>query len=231
MTVLDRLASTLNRRDQVPNQELAREISRASDKKAIKELVDNLANESKHIQNDCIKVLYEIGELKPALIADYADNFLALLEHKNNQLQWGGMVALNTITPEKPEVISSYLPEVIAAAERGSVITRDNAVKVLISLCSIKKYADDAFSLLIAQLLKSPTNQLPMYAERILPIVNDDNRSHFINTLTSRLPDLEKESKRRRVEEVIKKRSCKRQSYHLREVVYAAEENASYQDV
>jgi hypothetical protein len=37
------------------------------------------------MQNDCIKV-YEVGEISSALIADYANNFIALLDHKNNRL-------------------------------------------------------------------------------------------------------------------------------------------------
>ena len=52
------------------------------DKKAVQELVDNLNNKSKGIQNDCIKVLYEIGEINPALVADYAKSLFLLLDHK-----------------------------------------------------------------------------------------------------------------------------------------------------
>ena len=71
MTILSKLASSLNRRDEVPNQELAKQIATKSDKQGIKELIKNLGNKSKDIQNDCIKVLYEIGELKPSLVAEY----------------------------------------------------------------------------------------------------------------------------------------------------------------
>lgn len=62
MSIIDQLASSLGRRDEVPNQELAEKIAAAKDKKAVKDLVDNLANKNKDIQSDCIKVLYEIGE-------------------------------------------------------------------------------------------------------------------------------------------------------------------------
>jgi hypothetical protein len=46
-----------------------------------------------------------------------------------------------------------------------------------------------------------------MYAENALPIINAKNKTIFINTVTSRLPDIEKDSKRTRVEKVIKKLS------------------------
>lgn len=205
MSILPRLATSLKRRDEVPNQELAKQVAAKKDLSAVKELVDNLSNKSKDIQHDCIKVLYEIGEIAPSLIVPHAASFLTLLTSKNNRLQWGAMTALNTIAQEAPKLIYSALPKIIAAADAGSVITKDYAVHILINLCFVKQYASDAFSLLIEQLTTSPTNQLPMYAERALPIINDKNKALFIKTLTSRLDDIEKDTKRKRVEKIIKK--------------------------
>lgn len=209
MSVISQLASSLGRKDEVPNQELAKKIVSKKDIKAVQELVENLGNKSKDIQNDCIKVLYEIGEQQPTLVASYVKVFVGLLENKNNRLQWGGMMALNTITLENPKDIYAALPKIIDAANKGSVITKDYAVNILINLCSLKLYVDKAFSLLIEQLLNSPTNQLPMYAEKALPIINDKNKALFAKTLTSRLDDIEKDTKRKRVEKVIKKVSGK----------------------
>lgn len=205
MSVLTKLASSLNRRDEVPNQELAKEIAAKKDKKAVQELVDNLNNKSKDIQHDCIKVLYEIGEINPALISSYSKEFLALLSHKNNRLQWGAMAALNSITLENPETIFSSLPQIMEAAGKGSVITTDNAVNILIKLCSLPPYADSAFTLLNEQLLISATNQLPMYAENAAPAIKEKHRKTFVQTLTSRLADIDKDSKRKRVEKIINK--------------------------
>ena len=112
MSIISKLASSLNRRDEVPNQELAKQIANNNDKKAVKELIDNLNNQSKDIQNDCIKVLYEIGEMKPSLVADYDKNFIELLDNKNNRLQWGAVKAINAITLESPDVIYSALPKI-----------------------------------------------------------------------------------------------------------------------
>jgi hypothetical protein len=38
-----------------------------------------------------------------------------------------------------------------------------------------------------------------------IPIIHDKNKALFVITLTSRLDDIEKDSKRKRVEKVIKK--------------------------
>ena len=185
--------------------ELARQIVSTKDKKAIKELVANLDNGDKKIQSDCIKVLYEVGEQYPTLISGYAKEFIRLLDDKNNRLQWGAMTALDAVATEVPGIIYPALGKIIAIADKGSVITTDHCVSILIKLCSVKQYAGDAFQLLLEQLKSSPTNQLPMYAENAIPIINTGNKSDFIKVLTMRLPDIEKDSKRLRVEKVLKK--------------------------
>lgn len=205
MTVIGKLATSLNRRDEVPNQELAAMIAEKKDTKAIKELVEHLADKDKGIQSDCIKVLYEVGNIRPSLIAGYVKEFVALLDNKFNRLQWGAMHALNSLTVEMPEVIYHALPKLAAVADQGSVITRDNYVAILIKLGGIANYTENIFPLLQEQLLSCPPNQLPMYAENALPIIDKPNKAAFIEALNSRLDDLEKESKRKRVEKVIKK--------------------------
>ncbi len=205
MSVISKLASSLGRRDETPNEELAKEIVANKDKKAIKELVAHLSDSDKKIQSDCIKVLYEVGEQAPTLISSYANEFIALLDNKNNRLQWGAMTAIDAIAEETADIIYPALGKIIDIADKGSVITTDHCVSILIKLCAVKKYAEDCFQLLIEQLKSSPTNQLPMYAEQAIPIINKDNKTQFIKVLTERLPDIEKDTKRARVEKVIKK--------------------------
>ncbi|WMT41215.1 hypothetical protein RE628_00935 [Paenibacillus sp. D2_2] len=115
------------------------------------------------------------------------------------------MTALDAITLENPEAIYGVLTKIIDTADKGSVITKDHGINILINLCSVQPYADHAFALLIKQLKSSPINQLPMYAENAISIVNDTNKALFIETLSSRLDDIEKDTKRKRVEKVIKK--------------------------
>jgi hypothetical protein len=207
MSILNKLASALHRKDEEPNVELAQKIAQEEDKEAIQELVSNLHNKNKDIQSDCIKVLYEIGAIKPAIIAEYCKEFLNLLEHKNNRLVWGAMTALDSIALEKPDLLYSELPRIIDAANKGSVIVKDHAVGVLIKLCSLEAYANQTFLQLIEQLKGCPTNQLPMYAENAIPIINMKNKALFTETLLNRLIEIEKISKRKRVEKVIKKLS------------------------
>ena len=205
MSVLNQLASALGRRDEIPNQELAAEIAAKRDKAAVTELVENLQNKKKDIRSDCIKVLYEIAERRPALVSPYISTFVALLDSKNNRLQWGAMTALDHVTPEDPKLIYKHLSAIMRACDKGSVITRDHAVSILIHLCKHKPYADDALALLLEQFLTCPTNQLPAYAESAAAVIPEQQKKRFAKALSGRLGELEKESKRKRVEKVIEK--------------------------
>jgi len=86
MSVIDKLAHSIGRRDEVPNQELARDLAAKKDKKGIHEVAENLWNKDKNIQADCIKVLYEVGYIEPKLIVDYTEDFVKCLRNKNNRL-------------------------------------------------------------------------------------------------------------------------------------------------
>jgi hypothetical protein len=203
MSILPELAHSLGRRDEVPNQELAAKIAGANNKSAVKELVANLQNKSKDIQHDCIKVLYEIGLVKPALISGYLQVFLTLLQSKNNRMQWGAMAAIDNLTTQNEDAVYAVLAQIIDAPDKGSVITRDRAVSVLIKLCMVKKYSADAFELLLDQLRNCPANQLPMYAERASPVINGDRRKVFTRIIRERVADMEKESSKKRLEKVM----------------------------
>ena len=205
MTVINRLACSLGRRDEVPNQELAQQILKSKNQRAVRELVENLANPDKNIQSDCIKVLYEIGERQTDLIAPYDKEFLALLESRNNRLVWGAMTALDCIAAVNPRGIFQSLSKIIAAADQGSVITKDHFVGILIKLAATKNYADTALSLLLDELKVCATNQLPMYAERSVGAITADYQSSFVKVLATRLVNVEKESQRRRIEKVMRK--------------------------
>jgi hypothetical protein len=207
MTVLNQLASVNNIRNTEPNKELASTIIKSSDKKAIKELAENLSNKDKNIQSDCIKVLYEIGEQKPELIAEYDKEFLDLLDNKNNRLVWGAMTALDCVAAINPKGIYKHLSTILDIAEKGSVITKDHGVGILTKLAAEKQYADTALVLLLDVMKRAATNQLPKYAEDAVLVITDKYKKDFVKALSARLEDFEKETKKVRLQKVIKKLS------------------------
>lgn len=205
MSTIDKLSSSLNRRDEEPNLKLAKSIANGNAKLAVKELVENLRNKNVRIQNDCIKVIYEIGATKPSLISQYYSVFIEMLSSKNNRMQWGAMTALATITDEIPSTIFKLLPNILFAVDKGSVITKDSAFKILLILYGDQKYASKVFPLIIEHLLKSPQNQFPMYAEQTSEIILKRHKETFIELLRSKIDEIEKDTKRKRIEKIIKK--------------------------
>jgi hypothetical protein len=203
MSVLNRIAYLQNRRDEVPNQELARELAEQKDRAGIREIAENLWNRNKNIQADCIKVLYEIGYIDPPLIADYAEDFLKLLRSSNNRLVWGGMIALSTVADLRADFIYAHLDEILKAMHAGSVITVDNAVKTLALAASDEAYRRDVFPYLLEHLRTCRPKDVPQHSEKSLPAVDASNKDDFIAVLEKRMEDLSG-SQITRVKKVIK---------------------------
>lgn len=206
MAIIEKLASSLGAANDLPNQELAKQIAQSSDHSSVAELVGLLKNsKDKAIQSDCIKILYEAGYLAPELIASHYQFFGGLLRSKNNRLVWGAMIALDSISKVDPDNIFTLLPEIVNYLDIGSVITKDHGIGVLINLSACKKYEATAFPLLMEQLRFCPSKQLPMYAERAIIAINAANKEEFVGLLLLRLPEMESESQRKRIEKVVKK--------------------------
>jgi len=191
MSVLKRIAYFQNRRDEVPNQQLAQGLAEKKDKKGIREIADHLSDENPAIQSDCLKVLYEIGYLNPALIANYVGDFLKLLRHKNNRLIWGSMIALSTIAEVKADKIYPHVAEVQKAMETGSVITVDNGVKILAIVASKQaSYRRKLFPYLLKHLETCRPKEVPQHAEKSVVAVNAQNKAQFIQVLEKRMTDM-----------------------------------------
>jgi hypothetical protein len=191
MSALERLAHSKGRRDEVPNQELARDLAAKKDRAGIREIAANLSNPDKDIQADCVKVLYEVGYIAPALIGDYAEDFLKLLHSRNNRLVWGGMIALGTVASLKADLVFAHRAEIEKVMDEGSVITMDNGVLALArAAAKNEKYNKAIFPYLLNHLKTCRLKEVPQHAEKTLPAVNATNRSQFAAVVTKRMKDL-----------------------------------------
>ena len=189
--MLEKLACRLGRNDEAPNIELAEELCCNNDAAGIKEIVDGFTGADRAVANDCIKVLYEVGERKPELIADYADEFISNLRSKNNRLAWGSMTALGKIAELTPEPIFEKLSLIVATYKDGSVITVDNSISVFAGLCRAgESYANEVLPILINHLKKCKPKEVPQHAERASVCISSGNAGAFIEVLEARLPHL-----------------------------------------
>lgn len=209
MSILNQLASALNRRDEELNEQLAIRLCTESSSRDvgedIQELVDNLQNKNKQIRSDCIKVLYEIGAINPELITNYVDEFVTLLSHKDNRLVWGGMTALGSIVSLRVKEIGEHIDTIIEATENGSVITQDWGIRVLATLsANDSDYAKRIYPFLMDFLKNCRPKDVPRHGESILLTVKSETqKEQFLNILESHQPEL-KASQLKRVEKLIR---------------------------
>jgi hypothetical protein len=188
---LNKIAFHQNRRDEVPNQEVARELAQSRNQADIREIAEALWDKNPNTQSDCLKVLYELGYLAPELIADYTDDFLSLLKHRNNRMVWGGMIALSTVADLKAAEIFPHVNEIVQVMEKGSIITMDNGIKALALVASQKdEYRKVIFPTLLDHLKTCRPKEVPQHAEKSLPAVTPGNKSDFVHVLEKRLEDM-----------------------------------------
>ncbi|MBD3362279.1 hypothetical protein GF362_01010 [Candidatus Dojkabacteria bacterium] len=204
MDIRNSLASQNDRKDEKLNIQLAEKICQKNQREAVKELIEFVfGEESKSIQSDAIKVLYEVGYRKPELIQNYVFEFIDLLSSNNNRLVWGAMTALGTIAHMKADEIWKRKEEVINAIEKGSIITRDWGIRVLANVSAEKeRYRKKFFPLLIQYLKKDRPKDIAKNSVSIIVTVDENNKKEFIKVLQARLPELKK-SQKKRVEKII----------------------------
>lgn len=187
MSIVNELASQLNRNDEQPNIELAHKLANEENHAAIEEIIENINNKDKKIQYDCMKVAYEIEQVNPVLISKYANKFIQLLKSRNNRLVWGAMSALATIADEASEILMADVDTIKNAVKHGSVITVDKGVLTLAKLASVsKENNEEIFPYLLHHLENCRPKEIPQHSESTLLAVTDDNKAAFLNVLRKR---------------------------------------------
>ncbi len=205
MSALEKLASALGRRDDEPNRELARAIAADGDAAAVAELANHLGHKNRNIRSDCIKTLYEIGYVAPRLIAPHANDFIALLDSRDNRMVWGAMIALSTFAGIRAADLLKASERIAGAMKNGSVITVDAGVKVLAGVAaSDARSGSKIFPMLLTHLAGCRPKEVGQHAESVLVAVNAKNRKAFIETLEARM-DYLSAAQKTRVAKVIKK--------------------------
>jgi hypothetical protein len=191
MSFLDKIAYYQNRRDEVPNKLLAKELADTKNAQGIKEIVANLENKNKNIRSDCLKVLYEIGYLDPGLIADYTTAFLKQVNSKDNRMVWGTMIALATIADRHPHEIWPQIDDILRITESGTVITLVWGMRLLARVAAAdERYKEKIFPFLLVQIQTCIPRDVPTHTESILPAVDRKNKVELLSILESRRAEM-----------------------------------------
>lgn len=203
-TIAERLSGAMDRRDEAPNIALAEEIAARKDKAAVAELVELVRAGTTRQRNDAMKVLYEIGARDPALIGGHCPVFLEALGSRTNRQVWGAMQALDSVAELRADEIAAELPNIIAAADRGSVIAKDRCTSLLTKLAR-SGYAEKAVPILVERLKSAAPNQFPTYAEQTASVVTQAEKPGLIETIRQRLNKITQRAKRERMEKLLAK--------------------------
>jgi hypothetical protein len=205
MSILEKLSSAQNVRDEGPNIALAQELVERADTQGVKEVAENLWHSDKNIQSDCASVIEQVGLLDPKLIAAHVSDYIKLLSSKNNRLVWGGMIALALVADIRPKEIFDNLDVVYKAVKKGSVITRDNGIRTLGKVASVDQtYNEAIFPFLIEHLKNCRSKDIPQHAESILVAVKfPGNEQVYRDVLNERIDEL-KPSQHSRVKKIFR---------------------------
>jgi len=191
MSVLEGISFHRNRRDEVPNQELARKLAGSRDVEGISEIAQNLRNPNRAIRSDCLKVLYEIGYLSPDLIAPHVEEFLDLLSDRNNRMVWGAMIALATIGSLKPRQIWKRIDAVIRATETGSLISLVWGIRTLARVAAAKKeYRERILPTLLGFLKSCNLRDVPTHLESMIPALRGSDAKKVLALVESRKKEM-----------------------------------------
>lgn len=203
--IVSRLSRARGRRDEEPNVQLAEELARSNDVDGIARVAEIAITGGRQAQSDAIKVLYEVGARNAVLLRPHMQCFLQLIESRNNRMVWRAMTALAQLASVDADPIAANLDAILAAADTGSAIAKDQAMQILIALKARPDLARGATVHLLARLKSAAVNQLPMYAERIHGALEARDYPEFRKVLMMRLADHMPKSKRRRIETIMRK--------------------------
>lgn len=205
MKYIQEIAFYKNRRDEVPNQELARKLAALEDHEGVKEIAEFLNHKNKSIASDCIKVLYEVGYVKPKLISNYATAFLEQLSSKNNRMVWGAMIALSTIAEINPKPIYHRIEDVLETIKCGSVITQVSGIRVLVGLAKTdSKVKNQLLPVLFEYLESCRPVDFATRAETMLSIITTSgDKEIFHRIIENKKPELSP-AQLKKTEKVIK---------------------------
>lgn len=202
--IASRLASALDRNDERPNVALAEELAASSDPDAVAELAGLLETGDKAQRHDAIKVLYELGERQPDQIAPHLGLFVALLDTRDNRMRWGTMSALAALAPVRPHEVFDHLEAILAAADAGSVIAKDKAMKLLCDLNAVPGLNPKVTTIILDRLRLSAVNQVPMYAELAAPTIADKDKPAFRDLVAAWRDRIPVPAKKRRLDKVLR---------------------------
>ena len=198
MNILDRIPVRSESRDNEEIRDLALEILQDHDEPAIREVFNNLDHEDELIRHDCMRVLIEIGSVKPEMISDGVITLLRLLDDPRLPIVEGAIKVLTTIALLDYAEIYVHRERVIQLIEHGSQHTVYHGIELLSRICGVRpEYENELMPWLTGYLERCLPHELPHLAESILHAANHKNRQAIASILEGRYHQMNVSQKRK----------------------------------
>ncbi|VAW24896.1 hypothetical protein MNBD_ALPHA11-871 [hydrothermal vent metagenome] len=203
LAIEKRLASSLKRKDQQPNIELAQELDEELSKNPqsgpVTSLIEIASTGKKAAQYDAIKIIYELARLNPSHITPFTEQIIAMAQTDDSRIIWAVLQVLNILCDFEPVLLMSNLNSLLTATDRSSVIANDNMMAILAKLNNHKSFSQTITPILLQRLTHSAPNQFPTYAELAAGTIPDKNKDHLLKIIDQRLSAIASKPKRKRL--------------------------------
>jgi hypothetical protein len=192
--VLGRLAVSMARTDEMPNQELAADIVVADDIEAVDLLIRVIERHDDAHAGDAARVLCEVGTRAPELVVAHADRLLAMCDDTRKDMLPFTMFALSPLAPRYAEALwdlRDLFWAALADLTQPADMAQAGAVRLLSSLCSAgPDYARTLAGGLVDLLGKCMPKDVAFFAESVLPALGTAHSHRAKPVLDRRMKEL-----------------------------------------
>ncbi|MCP4503318.1 MAG: hypothetical protein GY822_25560 [Deltaproteobacteria bacterium] len=192
--LLERLAVSSDRYDDLPNQELASQIVFHLDEEAVSILVSVIEGHDDVHAPDAARVVFEVGSRDEELLLPMLNRLIALCCEEHYEMLAFSMYALAPLGKYAAESLwemRELFWQAITDADTHMQMTQVGAVKLLSCLCAAGP--DNARTLaggLVDLLGKCPPNDVAMFAESVLPALGTAHSHRAKPVLDRRMKEL-----------------------------------------
>ena len=191
--------------DQERTRVAALQIAEEADPTQIADLVGLLSDRDKSIRRVTGYMVGGIADPRPDLFLPHVPALIAVTKIGTGPAVWEAQYVLSAVAALDPPALAPYLETIAESFDGDSVIARDNAVRILARLATLEDTRPAAMRALCHALRTAPVNQLPMYAEKVAPVVRPEDSDIIRSILTDRLSEISQSAKIRRIESVLRK--------------------------
>ena|GEM_PF-3888783 len=206
MSILDRLSSSLGKRDTAANKAVAKDC--VAKPKLLNEVAVGFDAKLAPLRGDCAEVFAEASVLNPETTAPHIELMLDQLDDRNNRVRWEILMGISAVASIKPAKVFAQRELLLKLAQTGSVIVKDGAVLSLSRVAGANgRYRQKLLPELLELFTDCRPKDIPRYGEYLSEAVTDNGESAtaLAKTLEQRIDECTNKTALGRVNKLLKK--------------------------